>query len=181
MQNHQSTEASHNYSLQWQRQWTKRQGLPSETPSCVSLASEACVQPTWSLCSFRACRILATVALCWSLCSSWFMMTNRLLREISQTRNTREAACCCWHAHVLSWTIPSPTPHSQHILGGVWSNPSCTIFYKSSFATIILYTLIKWEINNMSNTWCNYVLCYNFKASFSQMKYNIFQWHCSKT
>ena len=71
------------------------------------------VQPTWSFCSFRARRILATAALSWSLWSSWFMMPNRLLQEISLERNYMEAASCCWHAHVLSWTTPSLASYNQ--------------------------------------------------------------------
>lgn len=116
------------------------------------------VQPTRSLCSFRACRILATAALCWSSCSSWFMMPNRLLQEISQSGNYIEAAC--WHSNVLA-------SFSQNMYwGGVCSNLSCTIL--SSFGSII-------DPAEITNTWCNYI-CYYMISRRVSLKVNSFFW-----
>lgn len=104
------------------------------------------VQQTLCFCSFRTCRILATVALSWSSCSSWLMMPNRLLQEISQTDNYIEAACCHWHSNVFAWAIPCQAAQPRHILGYICFNTSCTLFHTLSFGTIQ-----KKEVDNMSN------------------------------
>lgn len=91
------------------------------------------VQQTLCFCSFRAFRILATVALSWSLCSSWLIMPNRLLQEISQTDNYIEAPCCCWHSNVFARAIPCRAVRPRYILGCIFLNASCTLFHTLLF------------------------------------------------
>lgn len=118
------------------------------------------VQQTLCFCSFRAFRILATVALSWSSCSSWLMMPNRLLQEISQTDNYIEAPCCCWHSNVFARAIPCRAVRPRYILGCIFLNASCTLFHTLLF--IMQYK------RKRSRIW---KMCRDFQGSHTQSSF----------